>query len=134
MTFSTIEGPHPGPGFGEGGKNSSLSADEVCRIIEACSKANVRILKFAGLKVELAATPAPEITPVPMSELVLEQSSSEAEISEIQRNIISKEVLESAEEELRERQIEDLLITDPLEAERMIQNRELEDEDEPGSE
>lgn len=107
-----------------------LSAEDVCRIIEASSKARVGKLKFADLELSFDK-PVEQV----VSELT-RTSPSEAEISENQKKI-SRTSLAQMEAEVRQRQIEDLLITDPLQAEKLLQDaatdEAVDEDDEDGS-
>lgn len=102
-----------------------MTVADVCSIISTSAREGVTVLKFRDLRVEfgfkpLASSPYPLSTPaaIPTAEMVAPLQKKEEEHS-----------TELDELELRERQIEELLLTDPLAAEEMIRLGELEDDD-----
>lgn len=117
--------------------SSSLSSVEICNIIKACSECGVATLTFQDLSIsfhsKLPLAPNGEIKteggqqnpplPVPV------KPNSEVKISESQHEEINKATLEEEERALREEQIAELHITNPLAAEEMIMNEELEYDD-----
>lgn len=108
----------------------ALSCGEVCGILKACGEAKVTKLKFRDLEVEFDQTVAPPALPVAPIVDRPPLSNPVAEITDSQHEKQSKASLEQAEIVLREAQIAELQITDPLAAEELIRNGELEEEDE----
>lgn len=106
---------------------SSLSSQEVCDIIKVCAETQALELKFDGLHIRFgtkAKDNPPLVEPDPLT-----KSNSDAEISEKQHAQLTKDSLEDDELRTREDQLAELLITDPLAAEEMLRNEELEDAD-----
>ena len=105
-------------------KNNVLNASDICCIIEACGKAKVSELGFAGLRLTFGWTAKEEAektkdTPAPhLSERVVSEASKIAEQTLQRDEIITKEDL-----------VQQLLIEDPLAYERFIIGEELEDQD-----
>ncbi len=132
-------------GYYEGGKNvpidvelksALLKAEEVCRIISTCSRSNVSVLKFRDLYVKFGPTPirgvkvqncTSESPPENFSFAAPDPSAPEAEISENAQRI-DTETLERDELDLRETQIQESVITDPLEFEKGLASGDLEDD------
>jgi hypothetical protein len=95
----------------------SLTVEDICAILGSCDKNGVAALKFGDLQVEffdkqpetsVAHTSAPEIA---------------AEQSKIHNSALVEEEIRT-----REQQLEELFLTDPLEAERLLAKGDLEDE------
>lgn len=104
------------------GKKTVLSPEEVCSIIKACSLGDVTELKFRDLSLKREPTAlrlASNLYPV-------------AEITESQHNEQTKRSVEAEEFKIREDQIRELAISDPLAYEQMLQNGELEGIDDDG--
>lgn len=102
---------------------ASLTVDEVCRILDASARTGVSLLKLGDLHVEFGRKePEPSRVPSPlrpdaipaaeMAVLQLKEQNRSTELDELQ---------------LREDQIAELLLTDPLAAEEMIRNGDLEE-------
>lgn len=111
-----------------GTEKPSLSAAEVCLILEASAKAGARVLKFAGLEIEMGPKPlSPYLLHVGDSVPVAPTpAAAMAESTQIEQSRVS---LEMDELQMREEQIAELLLTDPLAAEEMIRAGELEEID-----
>jgi hypothetical protein len=100
-----------------------LTAAAVCDIIQTCARSGVAVLKFRDLEVtfgKLANVDAP---------LAPEASLPEAEISEPKLRELHEESLNKDVERVREEQLEDLILTNPLEYERLYAAGELGEED-----
>lgn len=112
---------------------NSLDAVGICTIIKACDEHKVSTLKFGDL--EISFGPKAENQPIqgevksPPAPVLTYYQKPEAEISEAQHKLNNEEGLRQAELELREQQIEELLITDPRRAEELLENGDLEDAD-----
>lgn len=104
----------------------ALSSDDVVRIIEASAKCGVLVLKFQGLMVSFGKQVEPEVVlpgdPANNSAPLVEAPT------ELQMKTQDKDALEKSEMDLREEQLAELAITNPLEFERMINQGELEDD------
>lgn len=107
----------------------SLSTVDVCAIIKACGEAGVRRLSFDGLRLSLEKpssdprppTPNPwEIGPGPSLATPSVPTPTAPEHSEIE-----KDTLEADELAIREAQMAELWITNPLRAEELISSGEL---------
>lgn len=105
------------------------SAEEVCKIVDICARNRVAKLKFGPLLVVfdppewISHTPAPgPATPVQAPEnVILEQQNEE------------KRSLEEEEINLREQQIAELLVSDPLKAEELMEQGDLVELDDDGN-
>jgi hypothetical protein len=102
-------------------KKSPWTAEDVCRIIKACSEAKVTSFQDGNLRISWEITspsPGPRAgdSPLPV-----------ATLTEPQHDEITKAALEVEELRLRETQLEDLAIDDPAEMERRIHAGELGD-------
>ena len=97
-----------------------LSGDEICKIIEACAKRKVAELEFGALKLKFGpftaqrTTPAPgPAIPAPVPENILQEQTKAQE-----------EALLVEEIKTREEQIAELIITNPLAAEELMQSED----------
>lgn len=110
-------------------KNSSLTARDIALILDACNKADVRVMKYAGLYLEFwpkrPQAPEPGVTQ-PELHLPELHTIPVTEITAIQKQQ-SKESLFQGEQALKEDQIAELWITDPYKAEQMLANGELDE-------
>ena len=105
-----------------------LSTDEVLRIIQTCAASGAIELKFNGLEIKFGAG-KPEPAPSPgESPSQTVQVPAVAEMTEIQHTEQTKKAVEKDELLLREQQMAELMITDPLEYERQVNQGELEDD------
>lgn len=102
----------------------ALPGSEVCAIIEACGKADVRVLRYKGLY--LARGPA---RPKPPAENPL-PSPGYPVIPVPDHPRQNAEALARDEEEVKAERLRMLMIEDPIEYERQLRDGELE-EDEP---
>jgi hypothetical protein len=109
------------------GNKILLSSDEVCGIIEACGKARASELKFAGLYLRFDRS-VETAGPYGLDQVDRVTSSPpEAEISEIQKTQAADSLVQDEILHKRER-LSEMLITDPVEAERLLMQGELEDD------
>lgn len=106
---------------------SALSSLEICSILESCAKCNVSLLKFGDLHVEFGrqANPSEPAPSEPTSHII---KNSDKEISDTKHAELTKEALEVEELRTKEEILAELIITNPLKAEEMIRNQELEDD------
>ena len=108
-------------------------AEDVCKIIGACREAGVSLFRMGHLEVYFGVPflpPPPDgepyhgVAPTPAAQVPVEtiraQQSAEEAIS-----------LEEQEIEAKERRIAELLLTDPLQAEEMMRDGDLEASGEP---
>lgn len=105
-----------------------LSSVEVISILEASAKSGVSVLKFGDLYVKFGKQTEPD-----SSTLVEPQASAQSypvvgAMTALDRLKAAKAALLRDEMEIREQQLEELKITDPLEYERQINDGELEDD------
>lgn len=107
-------------------KSLALSSDDVVRIIEASAKCGVGVLKFQDLMVSFGKQVEPEVV-LPGNPANNSASMVEAP-TEQQLQTQGQNALEKSELELREEQLSELAITNPLEFERLINQGELEDD------
>lgn len=114
-----------------GFKSSLLKAEELCRIISTCARSNVASLKLGDLQVEFGTKPKPKakeyVAPVDPTSADPDSSLTEAEISE-RTQAIDKGTLERDEIFLREQQIQELPLTNPLEFEAALASGDFEDD------
>lgn len=102
-----------------------LDCSEVCTIIEVCAKSGVAKLKFGDLSVEFANSQTVNSRHL--------SNNPEAEISETQHEANTKEAVTQGEHDFRDEQVAHALIENPMLAEELIRDGELEDaDDEPG--
>lgn len=95
-----------------------LSGSEICKIINACAKKGVSKLQLGPLLVEFGQqnqTSAPSPVKLAFPENVIQEQEKE-----------SKNALEAEEINLREQQIAELQLTDPLKFEEMLESGQLE--------
>lgn len=110
----------------------TLAPGEICAIIEACAKNGVALLKFGNLEIQRGPTaqlsenseaPASLAPPAPLQNIPV------AEMTDKQHTEQNEKALLQEEFNTREEQIAELLITDPLAAEKLIALGDLEDAD-----
>lgn len=106
-------------------QKSVLSVADICRILKACGEASVTELKFGDLHVRRdsqspAAAPSASVEPAPAP-------PPTAEIVETQRKESERAQIQ-AEVTLRQQQLSQMLIEDPLEAERLLSQGDLIDD------
>jgi hypothetical protein len=110
-------------------KEKSLTPKDVAAIIEVCGKAQVRVLKFAGLYVEFSRK---ENSKDPDPGFVVSAPhvpAAEIAASQIQQANLA---LEQDELALKEDQLAEMWLTNPHEAEKLVINGELEEESTDG--
>lgn len=103
-----------------------MSSEEVCRILRTCAAVGVTELKLGALSVTLGTPPRSGAGVSPRENT--ESATPATEIAEPNHLLQSRESLTQREVDLREDQIAELLLTDPIEAERMISEGELEED------
>lgn len=103
-----------------------MSTDDVVRIIETSAKCGVTVLKFRDLKVSFGKPTEPETVlpggPANNSAAMVE-APTEQQLKTQDQNAFAKSELE-----LREEQLAELAITNPLEFEKLLNQGELEDD------
>jgi hypothetical protein len=119
---------------GGAGVSHFLSGDEICKIIEVCSKRGVSQLKLGPLSLDFQAFQPTRQKPVAPGPAI--PDSAPEEVTREQQ-AIEKLALEKEEILTREGQIAELLLTDPAEAERLMEIGDLvpaqEESDGPGA-
>lgn len=99
---------------------SFISVEDLCKILESCSKMGVAVLKFRDLEVSFTSPqsigPSGQKLPEITENVIREQNQSE------------KSSVFEDEMDLREQQIAELLITDPLRAEELMAQGDLKEE------
>lgn len=107
-------------------KNSTLNCDEICRIMEACAKNGVLTLQFKDLHLQFGKptkTSTEKIqSPVTGLEVVLKTPEPPKQVT-----------LEDEEIAAKEERIAMATIENPLEAEELLMQGELVDDEEPNS-
>lgn len=121
-----------------GMKPMALDGKEIPGIIESCAKNGVELLRFGGLELKLRPMTL-KITPE--GTLLVPEPTNSEHLSPSPEIIVQEQqkeevkAIEQDELALREEQIAELLITDPLRAEEMMEEGLLEkDVDERGDE
>lgn len=102
---------------------TDLHVDQVCRILEVGAKSGVKELNFLGLRVVYGQPVVPE-SPTPTVPSLAPTSS---DLTEIQHQALSEASLERDEVVMREEQLAEFLVTDPLRYEQMLTNGDLTD-------
>lgn len=118
-------------------QSKTLAPEEICAIIDACAKNGVATLKFGDLEIQRGPTAQLSENPEPPGSIAPTAHPLNvpvAEMTEKQHAEQNERALLENENALREEQIAELLITDPLAAEKLIAMGELQDvDDEPGA-
>jgi hypothetical protein len=99
----------------------SLKTSEICTIIEACSQAGVIELKFGDLHVRFAERARSDVT---QSLPII----PEAEISDEQTQQIATDSLRQDELTLKSERLQQMIIDEPAEFERLLLDGDLIDE------
>jgi hypothetical protein len=107
-----------------------LASEDICLIIESCSNHGVSTLKFGDF--ELSFGPKAQALPPGEDGNIDSSIPPVTEITDDQRTKLAKDALEQDELDLRERQFAELTITDPLAAERMLIDEEVENDSNGG--
>ncbi len=113
-------------------KLKDLDSKAICSIIESCATHGVTSLKLGDFFIEFSPKAKPESLPEVLTSET-HSTNPEAAISDQQHKENTKELLEREEISLRDQEIAEMQITDPLGAEQMLLNGELEDADSDGS-
>lgn len=103
-----------------------LTADEVCRIIEVCGESQVSELKFGDLHLVMGG---PTLRPASTDAEVAPNHSpvAPAAIVAIQKQEAERSLVQ-AEADLKRDQLDQMIIEDPSQAERLLIQGELEDD------
>ncbi len=109
-------------------RGTSLHPDAVCRILDQSAKSGVAELTYCGLHVKFGRTAEQEEKIAPGTYLTGSQNPVTA-LTEEQHSSQNKRTLEQTEVELKEGEIERLLIEDPFKAEQLLRDGELDDGD-----
>jgi hypothetical protein len=107
---------------------TTLDASDICAILKACGEHGVAELKFGDLQVVFP----PKWGSWPGQRPLTPASSSDNALSEAQTSIVAAETLEKEAISLKEDQLAELLLTDPLEYERLESEGELFNAKSPG--
>lgn len=116
-------------GLGQGKK---LDLDHISDIIKACAEHGVSVIKFGDLRIWFgpqANQPAQPLSPAAPVRTAHSNITPVAEMTDMQHDQQTKDALENEELELRQQQIAELMVTDPLKAEELIERGELQDAD-----
>lgn len=107
--------------------SSQLTAKQICSIIKTSAKVKVRLFSYGDLRLEFGeVSPARDSWPV---QNVLPTSPAEAALSDKEHEAQTKESIFIEELRLKEDTLEQMFIEDPLEAERLIESGELDEDD-----
>jgi hypothetical protein len=100
-------------------KKANLSPEDVCVIIQKCAECGVAELKFSGLEVKFGREPAPREEMLAHSPAVnLNEVLSQGPESETQT--MSPELLQKSEEDLKQEQLAEMVISNPAEFEELL--------------
>lgn len=102
---------------------NSLTIEEVCRMIEVCAKASVRRIEFGELRLEFGEF-RPASLDRPTQEAPELTTPTEAALSEM-HDKQNEETLGVEEARTKEDRLALMLIEDPLQAEELITNGEI---------
>ena len=102
-------------------ENKRFTAKELGEIIRECKQQGVSELSFGDLRVLFGTSANKDLTQ--------EIPAKAQPITTSQHEVQNKEAIEQAELEYRDQQIAELMITNPLEAERLINSEELVEDD-----
>jgi hypothetical protein len=108
-------------------KEKALSSHELDAIIRICNEKGVAELTFGDLHILFHPKDGKEVVP---QKILPETKPPEAEISAAQYETQNQQSLVQEELRMRESQVDHLLITDPLQAEQLIEEGELVEDDE----
>lgn len=111
------------------GKNLVLSTEQVVTILKASARCRVSVLKFRDLYVKFDSQVG-QGRPLPGTLQQHAFTSPVAEMTDIQHQQSDLAALEQSELELREQELEELKITNPVRYEELVNEGELEENDE----
>lgn len=99
----------------------NLTSKDICNIIKQCSYSGVTHFNFGDLQISFKQSQlkAEENSITPGTEILGDELSQAEETATIQNEV-----------QTREEQLEEMLLTDPLQFEELIRNGELEDDSE----
>lgn len=110
-------------------KNLVLSTEQVVSILKASARCKVSVLKFRDLYVKFD-TQVEQGSALPGSPQQHAFTSTVAEMTDIQHQQSDLAALEQSELELREAELEELKITNPVRYEELVNEGELDENDE----
>lgn len=112
-----------------------LDAQGICSIIEKCDEHGVALLKYGNLEIWTGTKATMPPTPYPVGAPTTPGTKIDTEMSATKHAEDDARALRDNEAFLREQQLEELKITNPLAYEQMVRDEELADADnEPGDE
>ena len=137
LNHSTLESKKSSPNGGptmspeKSSRKRDLKANDICGLIEVCGRSGVASMKWGDLELTFQTELkeqhlTQQAWPVPISPL-----SADTEISEAKHknyDDFQRTRLESDEQRLREDQLAEMLLTDPVQYEELLASGELEDE------
>lgn len=97
-----------------GTRRMELNPQDICRILQACAKTKVKEFKLGDFSVSFEEKPG--IKPVESPTLITGSAES-----------VEQESIARDEVDIRERQMAEMLIEDPLMYEKLLEQGELED-------
>jgi hypothetical protein len=101
--------------------NKELSVKEICEIIQTGASHGLATLKWAGLELTFKEThPPSQVTTIPI------ETHSQGPEKDVP--LISPEVLQKIEQDMKQSELEQMLINDPALFEEMISNGDIENE------
>lgn len=104
--------------------DKSLKSKDICNIIRVCSKSHVSRIKMGDLEIEFRGSGIEKQVPVTIAEATNCEKPQNLEASYA---TVEEEVIEQEGVKLREEQLLQMAIEDPVEYEKLIASGDLED-------
>lgn len=108
--------------------SSELNVKDVCEIIAACATNGVSMLKYGALEVQFKEH-NPSKEKVQDQPIELTSQGPENEVP-----TMSPEVLQKIEQDMKQAELEQMMLTDPAQFEELISAGEIENEEDRGTE
>lgn len=109
--------------------SSELNVKDVCEIIAACATNGVSMLKYGPLEVQFKESHAPSKEKKEDQPIELTSQGPENEVP-----TMSPEVLQKIEQDMKQAELEQMMLTDPAQFEELISAGEIENEEDRGTE
>jgi restriction endonuclease Mrr len=109
--------------------SSELNVKDVCEIIAACATNGVSMLKYGTLEVQFKESRTPCKEKIEDQHIELTSQGPEKEVPPM-----SPEVLQKIEQDMKQAELEQMLINDPAQFEELISAGEIDNEEDRGTE
>jgi len=106
-----------------------LNVKDVCEIIAACATNGVSMLKYGTLEVQFKDSHTPCKEKIEDQPIEIHSQGPEKEIP-----TMSPEVLQKIEQDMKQAELEQMLVTDPAQFEELLSSGEIEHEEDRGTE